>query len=385
MFQRTIFAEEHETFRGTVRRFTEDHILPYHDQWEEDGQISREAWTAAGAHGLLCPTIPEAYGGAAADFLFSTIVIEELARVGASGPGFYLHSDIVAPYIVTYGTEEQRQRWLPAMVKGEKIGAIAMTEPSAGSDLQSIKTRAVRDGDEFVISGQKVYITNGQLSDFIIVACKTDPKEGAKGISLIVVEGDREGFKRGRNLKKIGWKAQDTSELFFDDVRVPVTNLLGGEGRGFVGLMEQLPQERLIQAIRATAVVEAALDWTVDYVSERQAFGRAISSFQNTRFKLATVKSQATMLRVFVDRCIEMHLTGELDAVDAAMAKMLSAEMMCDQLDECLQLFGGSGYMWEYPIARAWADARMSRIAGGTCEIMREIIGRSMFGNRQVA
>ena len=385
MFQRTIFAPEHETFRDTVRRFTEDHILPHHDQWEEDGQISREAWKAAGDHGILCPTIPEQYGGADADFLFSTIVIEELARVGASGPGFYLHSDIVAPYICTYGNDEQKQRWLPPMASGEKIGAIAMTEPSAGSDLQSIKTRAIRDGDEYVITGQKVFITNGQLSDFIIVACKTDPKEGARGISLIVVEGDRAGFKRGRNLKKIGWKAQDTSELFFDEVRVPVCNLLGGEGRGFVGLMEQLPQERLIQAIRATAVIEAALGWTVDYVSERQAFGRPISGFQNTRFQLATVKSQATMLRVFVDRCIEMHLKGELDSVDAAMAKMLSAEMMCDLLDDCLQLFGGSGYMWEYPIARAWADARMSRIAGGTCEIMREIIGRSMFGNRQVA
>jgi len=385
MFQRSIFSSEHEAFRESVRRFTAEEILPHHDQWEEDGQISREAWKAAGDAGILCPTIAEEYGGANVDFLFSTIVIEELARVGANGPGFYLHSDIVAPYIAHYGTDEQKQRWLPPMAAGEKIGAIAMTEPSAGSDLQAIRTKAVRDGDEFVISGQKVFITNGQMSDFIIVACKTDPKEGARGVSLIVVEGDREGFRRGRNLKKIGWKAQDTSELFFDEVRVPATNLLGGEGRGFVGLMEQLPQERLIQAIRATAVIEAALDWTVEYVSDRHAFGRPISGFQNTRFKLATVKAQSTMLRVFVDRCIEMHLKGELDAVDAAMAKMLSAEMMCDQLDECLQLFGGNGYMWEYPIARAWTDARMSRIAGGTCEIMREIIGRSMFGNKPQA
>ena len=384
MFERTIFSPEHEAFRDTVQRFTQDEILPFHDQWEEDGQISREAWRAAGSRGILCPTVSEEYGGAGADFLFSTVVIEELARVGASGPGFYLHSDIVAPYIGAYGTEEQKQRWLPAMVTGEKIGAIAMTEPSAGSDLQAIQTRAIRDGDDFLITGQKVYITNGQLSDLIIVACKTDPQEGARGISLIVVEADREGFKRGRNLNKIGWKAQDTSELFFDEVRVPAENLLGGEGRGFVGLMEQLPQERLIQAIRATAVIEAALQWTVDYVSERKAFGRPISGFQNTRFKLADVKAQSTMLRVFIDHCIAMHLKGNLDAVDAAMAKMLSAEMMCDLLDECLQLFGGSGYMWEYPIARAWADARMSRIAGGTCEIMREIIGRSMFGNKQV-
>lgn len=385
MFQRTIYSSEHEDFRDSVRRFTQEHITPYHDQWEEDGQISREAWKAAGDHGILCPGLPEKYGGAGADFLFSSVIIEEFAKASASGPGFYLHSDIVAPYINTYGTDEQKERWLPDMVAGNKIGAIAMTEPSAGSDLQSIQTRAIREGDEFVITGQKVYITNGQLSDLIIVACKTDPKEGARGISLIVVEGDRAGFKRGRNLKKIGWKAQDTSELFFDNVRVPVSNLLGGEGRGFVGLMEQLPQERLIQAIRATAVIEAALDWTVEYVADRKAFGRPISGFQNTRFKLADVKAQSTMLRVFVDRCIEMHLKGELDAVDAAMAKMLSAEMMCSLLDDCLQLFGGSGYMWEYPIARAWADARMSRIAGGTCEIMREIIGRSMFGNKQVA
>ena len=384
MFERTIFSPEHEAFRDTVSRFTQEEILPFHDQWEEDGQISRDAWRAAGKRGILCPTISADYGGADADFLFSTVVIEELARVGASGPGFYLHSDIVAPYISVYGTPEQKQRWLPDMVAGEKIGAIAMTEPSAGSDLQAIQTRAIRDGDDFVITGQKVYITNGQLSDLIIVACKTDPQEGARGISLIVVEADRDGFKRGRNLNKIGWKAQDTSELFFDEVRVPVANLLGGEGRGFVGLMEQLPQERLIQAIRATAVIEAALLWTVEYVSERKAFGRPISGFQNTRFKLADVKAQSTMLRVFIDHCIAMHLRGELDAVDAAMAKMLSAEMMCDLLDECLQLFGGSGYMWEYPIARAWADARMSRIAGGTCEIMREIIGRSMFGNKQV-
>ena len=385
MFQRTIFSHEHETYRDNVRRFIEEHITPYHDQWEEDGQISREAWKAAGDHGLLCASTPEKYGGADADFLYSAVLIEEMAKASASGPGFYLHSDIVAPYIYHYGTDEQKDRWLPPMAAGDKIGAIAMTEPSAGSDLQNIKTRAIRDGDEFVISGQKVYITNGQMSDLVIVACKTDPKEGARGISLIMVEGDRAGFKRGRNLNKIGWKAQDTSELFFDEVRVPVENMLGGEGRGFVGLMEQLPQERLIQAIRATAVIEAALNWTVEYVSERHAFGRSISSFQNTRFQLATVKSQSTMLRVFVDLCIEMHLKGELDAVDAAMAKMMSAEMMCELLDDCLQLFGGSGYMWEYPIARAWADARMSRIAGGTCEIMREIIGRSMFGNKQVA
>lgn len=382
MFRRTLFNSEHELFRDSVRKFVAEHVEPHHAQWEEDGQVSRESWLEAGKAGILCPALPEEMGGAGADFLYSTIVIEELARVGASGPGYYLHSDIVAPYIQHYGTKEQQERWLPKMVSGERIGAIAMTEPSGGSDVQAIRTHARREGDEFVINGQKVFITNGQLADLVIVACKTDPGEGAKGVSLIVVEREHEGFKRGRNLNKIGYKAQDTSELFFEDVRVPVSNLIGSEGRGFYSLMEQLPQERLIQAIRCISTIEAGLDWTADYVEERQAFGRSISSFQNTRFKLADVKSQAVMMRVFVDKCIEMHLAGDLDAVDAAMAKMLSAEMMCRLLDDCLQLFGGYGYMWEYPIARAWADARMSRIAGGTGEIMREIIGRSMFGNK---
>lgn len=385
MFRRTLFSDEHEIFRDSVRRFVAEHVTPYHDQWERDGQISREAWLAAGKHGILCPALPEELGGAGADFLYSAIIIEELSRVGASGPGFYLHSDIVVPYLVNYGSAEQQQRWLPKMITGERIGAIAMTEPSAGSDLQSIRTTARREGDQFVINGQKVFITNGQLADVVIVACKTDASAGAKGVSLIVVEREHEGFRRGRNLEKIGYKAQDTSELFFEDVRVPVGNLLGGEGRGFVCLMEQLPQERLIQAIRCIATIEGVLEWTTDYVEERQAFGRPLSAFQNTRFVLADVKAQATMMRVFVDRCIEMHLAGELDAVDAAIAKLLSSEMMGDLLDRCLQMFGGYGYMWEYPIARAWADARMARIAGGTCEIMREIIGRSMFGNKERA
>lgn len=380
MLQRTLFDESHNLFRETAARFVDDHIAPHHAQWERDGQISREAWTKAGDAGLLCTSVPEAYGGPGADFLYGTIVMEELSRIGATGPGFGLHSDIVCPYIIHYGTEEQKREWLPKMVSGEAIGAIAMTEPAAGSDLQGIKTRARTEDDHLVINGQKVFITNGQMCDFVILACKTNPEEGARGVSLVIVETNREGFRRGRNLEKIGWKAQDTSELFFDDVRVPQTNLLGTEGGGFGQLMEQLAQERLIQAIKCTATLEAALDWTVEYVQDRKAFGRSIAAFQNTRFSLANVKSQTTMLRVFVDRCIEVHLNGELDAVDAAMAKMLSAEMMCELLDDCLQLFGGYGYMWEYPIARAWADARMSRIAGGTGEIMREIIGRSLVG-----
>ncbi len=383
MFQRTIFSADHDTFRDSVRRFVKEEITPFHDQWEKDGQIGREAWTKAGEAGLLCPTVPEEYGGPGADFLFSTIVLEECARVGAMGPGFTLHSDIVAPYLVHYGSDSLKQEWLPKMVAGAAIGAIAMTEPSGGSDVQSIKTTAIRDGDDYVINGQKVFITNGQMSDFIIVACKTDPTKGAKGTSLILVEAGRAGFSRGQNLEKIGWKAQDTSELFFDNVRVPVSNLIGVEGNGFVQLMQQLPQERLLQAIRCASIIEAALDWTVEYVNERKAFGRSIAGFQNTRFKLADVKSQATMMRVFVDRCLEMHLVGQLDSTDAAMAKLMSSELTGQVLDECLQFFGGYGYMWEYPIARAWADARMARIAGGTCEIMREIIGRDLLGRQK--
>jgi len=382
MFQRSLFDGDHDTFRASVRRFVEAEIAPHHAQWEKDGQVSREAWEKAGAAGILLPAIPAEYGGAGADFLYSAIVLEELCRANAMGPGFTLHSDIIAPYILHYGTEEQRQRWLPDMAAGRKIGAIAMTEPSAGSDVQNIKTRADRDGDHWVISGQKVFITNGFMCDLVIVACKTDPAQGGKGTSLIVVEAGTPGFTKGRKLEKIGWKAQDTAELFFDNVRVPAANLLGTEGRGFVQLMEQLPQERLIQAIRCAATMEAALDWTVDYVSDRKAFGKTVAEFQNTRFKLAEAKAQVQMMRVFVDHCLAMHMRGELDSTDAAMAKMLSSEMQSRVLDDLLQLFGGYGYMWEYPIARAWADQRMSRLAGGTGEIMREIIGRSIVGRR---
>ena len=382
MFQRMIFNSDHETFRDSARRFVEAEVAPYHDQWEKDGQVSREVWLKAGEAGLLCAAVPEEFGGAGADFLYSSIVMEEMCRANAMGPGFTLHSDIVAPYILHYGTEAQKRRWLPDMAAGRKIGAIAMTEPSGGSDVQNIKTRAVREGDEWVISGQKVFITNGYMCDLVIVACKTDPSQGAKGTSLIIVEAGTPGFTKGRKLEKIGWKAQDTSELFFDNVRVPADNLIGTEGRGFVQLMEQLPQERLIQAIRCCATMESAIDWTVDYVTERKAFGRAVADFQNTRFKLAEAKAQVQMMRVFTDRCLEMHMKGELDSIDAAMAKMLSSEMQSRVLDDLLQLFGGYGYMWEYPIARAWADSRMARIAGGTGEIMREIIGRSFLGRK---
>lgn len=379
MIPRTVFSGEHELFRDTVRAFLEREVTPHHAQWERDGVVSRDVWRKAGAAGLLCCDIPEEYGGAGADFLFSAIVVEELARAGATGPAFYLHSDIVAPYILHYGSEEQKRTWLPKMASGEAIGAISMTEPGAGSDLQGIRTRAVADGDHYVLNGQKTFITNGQLADLVVVVAKTDPEARARGISLILVEGDRPGFARGRNLEKIGYKAQDTSELFFNDVRVPRSNLLGpAEGQGFIQLMEQLPQERLLVAIRCAASIEAALEWTVAYTQERQAFGRPIAGFQNTRFKLADAKAAATVTRVFIDRCLELHLDGGLTAEDAAIAKLHTTELLCRVLDDCLQMHGGYGYMWEFPIARAWADARVGRIAGGSSEIMREIIGRSL-------
>lgn len=378
MIPRTLFSEDHVLFRETVRRFVERELVPHHAAWEEAGVVPREAWQKAAGAGLLCCTVPEEYGGMGGDFLHSAIVLEEMAGAGVSGPAFSLHSDIVAPYLLHYGTEEQKRRWLPAMSSGEALGAVAMTEPSGGSDLQNIKTTAIRDGDEFVINGQKVFITNAQGADVTVVAAKTDPRARGRGISLILVETDRPGFTRGKPLHKIGCKAMDTSELFFADVRVPVANLLGQEGRGFVQLMTELPQERLIQAVRAIAVAEAALGWTLDYVTKREAFGGTIADFQNTQFKLAEMKAEIVIQRVFVDRCLELHLAGQLTSVDAAIAKMQSTELQGKVVDQCLQLHGGWGYMWEYPIARAYADARMGRIAGGSIEVMKQIIARDM-------
>jgi acyl-CoA dehydrogenase len=378
MLPRTLFSEEHEMFREAARRFIEKEVVPHHAQWEQDGIVDRDLWRKAGEQGLLCCTVPEEYGGPGGDFLHSAIVNEEMARVGASGPAFALHSDIIVPYLQAYGSEDQKREWLPKVVSGETVMAIGMTEPAAGSDLQGIKTHADRDGNHFVINGQKVFISNGTIADLYILACKTDPNEGAKGISLILVEGDRDGFKRGRNLDKIGCKAQDTSELFFEDVRVPITNLLGQEGRGFAQLMQQLSQERLVVAIRCATSIEAALDETLAYTTERQAFGRRLADFQNTRFKLAEVKTEALATRAFIDQCLALHLKGELSAEMAAAAKLHSTEVLNKVVDECLQLHGGYGYMWEFPIARAWADARMSRIAGGSSEIMKEIISRDL-------
>jgi acyl-CoA dehydrogenase len=374
----SLFREEHELFRKTVSAFIEREIAPNYERWEKEGQVSREVWKKAGDAGLLLTDIPEEYGGAGADFLYSAVMIEEMAKRVFSGPGFRLHSDIVAPYILHYGSEEQKRTWLPRMAKGEVITAIAMTEPGTGSDLQGVRTTALKKGNELVINGQKTFITNGGLADLIIVVAKTDASAGAKGVSLVLVEADREGFKRGRNLKKIGQNAQDTAELFFEDVRVPPSNILGEEGRGFACLMNQLPRERLLVSIGAVAMMEAALGWTVDYTRERKAFGKALAEFQNTRFKLAEVKTEVTIARVFLDHSLELFLKGELDATKAAMGKWWFTELEQKVLDTCLQFFGGYGYMMEYPIARAYADARVHRIYAGTTEIMKELVARSL-------
>lgn len=379
MLPRTLFQEEHTIYREAIRRFIDTEISPYHAQWEEDGVVPREIWLKAGKTGLLCPSIPEEYGGAGADFLYSAVVYEELGRAGISGPGFHVHSEMVATYIEGFGTPEQKSQWLPKMVSGEFIGALALTEPDAGSDLKAIRTRAERDGDDYVINGQKVYISNGQLCDLVVVACKTDPDAGARGVSFIVVESGREGFERGRNLQKIGLKAQDTSELFFNNVRVPASNLIGREGGGFGIAMHNLAHERLTIAVSAIAQAEAALEWTIAYVRERKAFGTYVSEFQNTRFVLASLAAKIQQSRVFVDRCIELSMAGQLEANEAAMAKLLTTELLWETVDQCLQLFGGYGYMLEYPIARLFIDARVRRIAGGSSEIMREIISRKLF------
>ena len=378
MIERSIFDEEHNLFRETVRRFYEEHIIPHHSQWEKDGQVSRDAWLEAGKQGLLCMPIPEEYGGLGADKLYSIIMMEEQARAGTTGPGFGLHSEIVGPYILHYGTEEQKKKYLPKMARGEMIGAIAMTEPGAGSDLQGVKTRAVKDGDDYIINGSKTFITNGYMSDLVIVVTKTDPSAGAKGTTLFLVEAGTPGFDKGRNLDKLGLKAQDTAELFFDDVRVPASNMLGGEGKGFFCLMQELAWERLQIAIGATATMEAVLEETIEYTKERSAFGQNIIQFQNSRFKLAEQKTQVQIARVFVDKCIEELLKGKLDVATAAMAKYWTSDLENKVIDECLQLHGGYGFMWEYRVARSYADARVQRIYGGTNEIMKELIAREL-------
>ncbi|CAM5512491.1 acyl-CoA dehydrogenase family protein [Mesorhizobium sp. UC22_110] len=361
-------------------RFLSEEIKPHYDEYEKNEIVDRSAWEKAGAAGLLCASMPEEYGGSGGTYAHESVIAEALGHVGVDGFGIALHNAIVAPYILHYGSEEQKKKWLPKMATGELIGAIAMTEPGAGSDLQGIKTRAEKDGNQYLINGSKTFITNGQNANLIIVVTKTDPTKGAKGTSLIVVETDEvEGFTRGRNLDKIGLKANDTSELFFNDVRVPTANLLGHEeGQGFVQLMQQLPQERLLIGAQAVGMIERALAVTVDYVKERKAFGKAVVEFQNTQFKLAELKTEATIGRVFYNDCVKRHLNGGLDPVTASMAKYWLSDLQCKVVDECLQLHGGYGYMNEYPIARMYRDARVQRIYGGTNEIMKMLIGRSL-------
>lgn len=378
MIQRALFNEQHEAFRDTVRRFIDKEIAPYHAQWEADGIVPRELWLKAGAAGMLCCTVPEEYGGLGLDYLFDVVVFEEMARSGFTGPGFLIHCDLVATYVKSFGSEAQKRYWLPRMVSGEAIGSLGMTEPHAGSDLKEIRTRAVRDGDDFVINGQKVFISNGQMCDVLVLATKTDAAAGAKGVTLFLVDTSLPGFRRGKNLSKLGMKGQDTSELFFDDLRIPAAAMLGEEGKGFELMMTKLAQERLAQAIRSAVVCETVVEYTLAYTAERKAFGKTIADMQNTQFKLAELKTEAVVGRTFTDRCITLFMEGKLDAVDAAMAKMWLSNMHCRIVDECLQLFGGWGYMWEYPIARAYADARIVKIAGGSIEVMKHIIGRQM-------
>ena len=382
MIVRTLFNADHEAFRDSFRRFVEKEIAPFHEGWEEQGYVDREVWQSAGEFGFLCMTMPEEYGGAGADKLYSVAQMEEIARAGVSGIGFGLHSEIVAPYILHYGTEAQKRKYLPLLATGEMVGAIAMSEPAAGSDLQGVKTTAIRQVDgSYLLNGSKTFITNGWHADLVIVVAKTDPAAGAKGTSLLLVEQGMPGFSKGKRLKKLGMKAQDTSELFFDNVRVPADHLLGGEafeGRGFVCLMEQLPWERLQIAIGAVASAQAAIDWTVEYVKERKVFGQAVASYQNTRYTLAELQTEVQVARVFVDKCCELVAVDKLDTSTASMAKYWCSDLQCKVMDECVQLFGGYGYMWEYPITRAYADARVQRIYGGTNEIMKEVISRSM-------
>ncbi len=382
MIQRTLFTPEHEAFRDSFRRFIENEIAPFHADWEEQGFVDRAVWNKAGENGFLCLTMPEEYGGAGADKLYSVVQMEEVARAGCSGIGYSLHSEIVAPYILHYGTEAQKQKYLPKLASGEMIGAIAMSEPAAGSDLQGIKATAIRQSDgSFVLNGSKTFITNGWHADLVIVVAKTNPAAGAKGTSLLLVERGMPGYTVGKRLKKLGLKAQDTSELFFDDVVVPADMLLGEsaqENRGFICLMEQLPWERMQIAIGAVAAAQAAIDWTVDYVKERKVFGQPVAAFQNTRFTLAELQTEVQVARVFVDKCLELLLANTLDTATASMAKYWCSDLQCKVMDECVQLFGGYGYMWEYPITRAYADARVQRIYGGTNEIMKEVITRAM-------
>jgi len=370
--------EELLVLRDAARKFFTTELGPHQARWEEQGMVDRDAWTKTGAAGFLLAEMPVEYGGGGGDYRHETVIMEEQLRAGASGLGSQVHSQIVAPYFLNYGTEEQKQKWLPKMATGASVGAIAMTEPNTGSDLQGVRTTAIRDGDEYIINGSKTYISNGQHCDLVIVVAKTDPTQGAKGISLIVVEANTPGFQRGRNLKKMGQAAADTSELFFADCRVPVGNCLGDEGKGFVQLMQQLPQERLNIAQAAVVEMERAIAMTIEFVKQRKAFGQRVLDFQNTKFKLAECKTEAFIARTFVDQCLVRHMAGELDASTASMAKYWCTDKQNQIIDTCLQLHGGAGYMEEYPISGMYKDARVQSIYGGTNEIMKELISRTL-------
>ncbi|MFF0496344.1 acyl-CoA dehydrogenase family protein [Nocardia aobensis] len=377
--ERTLFEPEHDLFRESYRKFLDQHVAPHHAEWEQSGVVDRQLWLEAGKQGFLGMAVPEEFGGGGVeDFRYNAVITEETTKGQYSGLGFSLHNDVIAPYLLELANDEQKQRWLPGFCSGEIITAIAMTEPGTGSDLQGIKTRAVKDGDDWVINGAKTFITNGINSDIVIVVAQTDPEKGAMGFSLLVVERGMPGFERGRNLDKIGLKAQDTAELSFTDVRVPGKNLLGTEGMGFIHLMQNLPQERMSIAVMAAAAMEGCLETTIQYVRDRKAFGKPIGAQQNTRFVLAELATKTTAVRVLVDRFIEALNAGTLSAEDAAMAKWWSTEEQLDLITKCLQLHGGYGYMREYPIAKAYMDARVQTIYGGTTEIMKEIIGRSL-------
>jgi len=377
-FARTVFREDHEMYRETVRRFIERECKPRQAEWDQAGRVDRETWLKAGREGLLLASLPEESSGSGGDFGHCAIAVEEMAYSGISGPGFYLHSDIIAPYIHRLGSLEQKARWLPKAASGECILAIAMSEPGAGSDLKAIRTTALRQGDHYVVSGSKTFISNGLNCDLVVVVAKTDPAAGGRGVSLILVEADRPGFRKGRKLEKMGQQAADTAELFFEDVRVPVGNLLGEEGKGFGYLMQELAQERFIIAIAAAARLEAMLAETIRYTKERMVFGKPLFDFQNTRFKLAEIKARATAVRMMVDQYLAEHMRRKLTLEEAAIAKLYSTEELSKGLDELLQLYGGYGYMMEYPIARAFVDTRVSRIYGGTSEVMKELISRGL-------
>ena len=377
-FPRTVYRDDHEMFRDTARRFIERECKPKQAEWDSAGRVDRETWRKAGREGLLCMSLPEEYGGAGGDFGHHAVLAEELAYSGVSGPAFSLQSDIIAPYILRNGTPEQKAKWLPACARGEVLLAIAMTEPGAGSDLKAIRTTAVRQGDQYVVNGAKTFISSGLNSDLVVVVAKTDPAAGAKGVSLVLVETDRPGFRRGRKLEKMGQRAADTAELFFDDVRVPVSNLLGEEGKGFGYLMQELAQERFIIAVGAAARAEAMLAQTIAYTKQRQVFGQRLFDFQNSRFKLAEVKSRVTAMRLMVDQYLAQHMQRKLTTEEAAVCKLFVTEELTKVLDDLLQLHGGYGYMMEYDIARAYVDTRVMRIYGGTSEVMKELISRNL-------